>query len=143
MKAIKVNNSYVLWVDDDRFFLERSSERLKWQGIKCRLVSSVDEAAEIMKNDYENIAGIIIDVMMDPGRLFAERENENGFRTGFLLYDYIRNKYGKGVSIIFLTNREIKDLKYKDAKIYSKFNYRSNKLVKLIEKEFFSAKQGA
>ena len=138
-----MNNSYVLWVDDDRFFLERSSERLKWQGIKCRLVSSVDEAAEIMKNDYENIAGIIIDVMMDPGRLFAERENENGFRTGFLLYDYIRNKYGKGVSIIFLTNREIKDLKYKDAKIYSKFNYRSNKLVKLIEKEFFSAKQGA
>jgi hypothetical protein len=54
-------------------------------------LSTVDSAWKYIKRYRRHLKGAILDMMMDPGQLFAEEARaELGLRTGALLYEKIR-----------------------------------------------------
>ena len=131
-----MNDRYVLWIDDDKFFLKRSVEKLEREGINCRFISEIDKALETISNDGENLAGIIMDIMMDPGESLAFHKHNDGFSAGFALYDLIDEMFEEPFPAFFLTNKDIVDATYKGVSIYSKFDYKSKKLVELVKARF-------
>lgn len=131
-----MSERYVLWIDDDKFFLKRSVEKLEREGINCRFISEIDVALETISNDGVHLAGIIMDIMMDPGESLAFREHKDGFSAGFALYDLIDELFEEPFPAFFLTNKDIVEATYKGVSIYSKFDYKSKKLVELVKARF-------
>jgi len=131
-----MSDRYVLWIDDDKFFLKRSVEKLEREGVNCRFIDEIDKALDAIRDDGGNIAGIIMDIMMDPGRSLATRDHGGGFIAGFALYDLIRERFDMPLPSFFLTNKDMPEATYKGVGIYSKFEYRSTRLVTLVKEEF-------
>ena len=131
-----MSERYVLWVDDDRFFLMRSIERFERAGIRCEFVSETDAAYARIREDGKNIEGIILDIMMEPGDILKFMDHKAGFETGFVFYDMIREIYTEASRVFFFTNKDSKRRTYRGVPIYSKFEHKSDKLIALVRRRF-------
>ena len=81
--------SKLIWVDDDvnNPELRPDREALEEKGHVLQCFSNITDFMNYFENKKHTEAydGIIIDMMMPPGKVFDMKESEYGGRTGFLL----------------------------------------------------------
>ena len=137
------DKKFVVWVDDDRLLLSLSITALKEESIDVLSIDNVKDAYKFIKNDPQKIAGIIIDVMMDPGELLADRATRHGLETGYRFADYLSEQdLLKETSLFFLTNASFTGEVYrtadgeKEIPRFKKSKYESDELVDLVIEQF-------
>jgi DNA-binding response OmpR family regulator len=90
----------LLLVDDDRMPMQFYVKALEKQGFNVRHCLTSDEALEYAEKEKGNIAGIILDIMLPPGRY---KNTNEGLRTGVPLLEDLR-RYCADTPVIVLTN---------------------------------------
>lgn len=133
----------ILWVDDDATLLNHAAMRLREAGYIVLVAESVDWAIDVLRERHSEIRGVILDLMMDPGKALQDSDHDGGFETGFRLIDFL---YSEGIlpkiSLFVLTNKHPIDSFYQvpgsDIRISCerKSRYKAVKFVKLVERKF-------
>lgn len=140
---------FVLWVDDDFTLLDGAAQRLRENGIKVVIEPSIDEAERIVRERKEQIRGIILDLMMDPGVLLREAKHDSGFLTGFRFADYLwQSGHLTDLRVFFFTNKDAVGTKYSpqgmlqhdtespEIRIEKKNRFKAIKFVTLVQERF-------
>jgi CheY-like chemotaxis protein len=93
----------VLWVDDDSIALRSWQQMLIEEGHELLKAFNPDEAFAVIRTEGNNIARVILDVMLPAGSTYSGEDTDRGMRTGFLLARDIQRDL-PGVPILLLTN---------------------------------------
>ncbi len=99
----------ILLVDDDTPLMKMYVQALEEKGLKIVHKTSADEALEFAANDPGHVDILVLDLMMDPGEAFKDKETFGGLATGFFLRNSMRQYYSKQ-PIIFLTNLNLTEI---------------------------------
>jgi hypothetical protein len=98
----------IFWVDEDDPQFEFDRERIRARGIEVRAILDATTAYfELTKIDPSEITGIIIDVMLRPGKdlvRFSPEKCDGARRVGLVLIKELTEFFGdkiKGKSIIY------------------------------------------
>ena len=93
----------VLFIDDDRRLILVYADAITEQGMKSHCVHGPDDALAYLKAG--NPADVIVwDMMMLPGKAFADMDTEGGTSTGRFLYESMR-QLRPDAAFILLTNQ--------------------------------------
>lgn len=96
----------ILFVDDERFFVNGYVEALMDAGFEVEFQKSVVEAMRFFKEHESEITLVITDVMMPPrGAFDADEGPDSDLETGFAVYDWFR-KRAPDLPIVVLTNNK-------------------------------------
>jgi len=88
--ADKMNRREVVFIDDDRRLIEHFAEAVRSAGFKVHVFHGPDQAlAYLGRSNTESII-VVWDMMMAPGKIFRDEDNELGLSTGRLLYPRMR-----------------------------------------------------
>src|SRR5580692_7089942 len=99
----------ILFLDDDVAFLDDYCDELKARGYEGLIVSSTDDAFQIMTTRGDELQVVVVDMMMPPGQIFEDEETQSGTRTGELFYRKLRS-IRQDVPVVFFTNRNTEQL---------------------------------
>lgn len=135
--------SKLIWVDDDvnnpELRPDREALEEKRHELKC--FSNITEFMNYFENKdhIEEYDGIIIDMMMPPGKVFDMKDSEYGGRTGFLLAKKVKEIPNlKNAKIIIYSIVDSQDLinEYSEAGIHflGKTELLSDEFVEEVEK---------
>jgi CheY-like chemotaxis protein len=80
----------ILFVDDEKRFMDSYSLELELLGYKVSFQKDVDTALAFLKTHPSAVELLILDVMMPPGQSFQHENTNNGLRTGVRFYERIR-----------------------------------------------------
>lgn len=101
----------VLFVDDEKEWIEAYMYELQACKIEARFIRTIDDADKFLQKNFDHVALLILDIMMPPGRIFSPGETDLGLRTGVKFYERIR-KMAPELPIILLAN--VRDEKVKE-----------------------------
>jgi len=106
-----MNTKQLIWVDDEKRWVQPYVDYLKGVGYMVRLFPDIDTADQ-QYDQCVDAVGIILDVMMPGGDLFTEEKTEEGHRTGLLLLARWRDRIvARGQHVFVLTNRGVDEIK--------------------------------
>jgi DNA-binding response OmpR family regulator len=92
----------ILWIDDDEWRSKPLKDSLELYDWEINFYSDYEKSY----NDFEKIhafyQAVIIDIMMPPGKMFKNENDNVGTITGLLLYKKIRN-LNKEIPILMYT----------------------------------------
>ncbi len=91
----------VLFVDDEKREMDSYVQELELSKYKVVFKKDVDEALEFFEKNLTEIDLVILDIMMPPGRSFAQNDTQMGLRTGIAFYKKIRDKAPELPLLIF------------------------------------------
>ncbi len=95
----------VLLIDDDKMPMKFYIRALEQKGFEVKQCFEPDCALEFMQKRGTQIAVIILDIMMPPGKIYENEETNQGLRTGVFLLKNIRKEgYCQNTPVIVLTN---------------------------------------
>jgi len=83
----------ILYVEDDLIVSQLWSAVMKKAGFNIKVVTTPDEALEIVGRLPSELQAIFIDVMLPLGESIGRVESDSGLRTGFVLIEKIRRIY--------------------------------------------------
>ena len=92
----------VLVVDDDRITTQYYVDALMESGFEIVVANSVERFLEY-RSSISQFAVIVMDVMMDPGKVFSFAESSDGMETGILLLRMLADFDYRGC-VVALTN---------------------------------------
>ena len=92
----------VLFIDDDKLPMQYYVRALELKGFKVERFYEPDSALEYIQKKHDQIATIIMDIMMPFGRYGPSATNK-GLTTGVLLLDDIR-RHCPNIPVVVLTN---------------------------------------
>ncbi len=95
----------ILFVDDEKQYVENVISEMELLDLVVRFCSSVDEALQVLSEHGTKVEVIILDVMMPHGASFTASETEDNMQTGLQFLARIRSS-GIGVHVVLLTNLE-------------------------------------
>lgn len=93
----------VLVVDDEPVVMQYYVKVFQERGLRARLVTNVDDVFPIMEKHKDEVAAVVIDIMMPPGTRYSERNSEEGLKTGLLLWRDLRARFTE-LPMLILTN---------------------------------------
>lgn len=96
----------ILFIDDEEYYVRAYIDELTDARHEVLFRNRVDDAVNWYKDHSHEVDVIIVDIMMPPGRTFGSSDRSGGLRTGFLLYEWFRQRDAR-VPIIVLTNVEV------------------------------------
>jgi CheY-like chemotaxis protein len=91
----------ILFVDDERRFMNSYKLELEYVGYKVSFKKNVDDALAFLKTHPGAIELLILDIMMPPGHDFQHESTNSGLRTGVRFYERIRALFPTLPVIIF------------------------------------------
>jgi CheY-like chemotaxis protein len=92
----------ILFVDDELRWVATYLEELQYS-YEVYFEANVDDAFRSFEESKLEIDLLILDLMMDHGKLFGKEETELGLKTGILFYEKVR-ALAPELPIIILTN---------------------------------------
>lgn len=93
----------ILFVDDEKRYMNSYVEELKLSGYEVSFQGDVDSALRFFEENLNRINLLILDIMMPPGSSFKEVDTQLGLRTGIHFYERIREK-APNLPVMILTN---------------------------------------
>lgn len=93
----------IVFVDDERRFMDSYLLELQFSGYSVRFESDVDSAWTFFLENMDRIDLLILDVAMPPGHTFRDEETEGGLRTGVKFYQRVRERTSEH-KVLILTN---------------------------------------
>jgi DNA-binding NarL/FixJ family response regulator len=94
----------ILFIDDETRRMDSFREELQYH-FQVDFIDQVDRAYEFFQAHLSEIDLLILDIMMVPGKLFSQKEEEWGLTTGLHFYRLLREK-APNLPIIIFTNKE-------------------------------------
>ena len=94
----------IVWLDDEHFMLELYREALieNTHDKMVVMMSDVDKAWDYIRENRADIYGVVLDIIMDPGALFADEETHYGRETGLFFFEKLREEVPE-LPVAFLT----------------------------------------
>ena len=132
----------ILWIDDDSELLRNQCNYLREDGCDVEMVDDVDTAREKLRQQHNTYVGVILDVMMSPGRDMPEAVEDAGLTTGLHLLKRLLNENLVRPPQIFLFTHRV-DAKAANAAAtmnvgyYQKQDYPGSRIKRLAQKEFW------
>lgn len=83
-----MKSNVIVWIDDDKELLSQQRKALENRGYEVHQFVDVDAAIDFLKAKSDGILGVIVDVMMSPGRILRDRVDDGGLTTGLALVHY-------------------------------------------------------
>lgn len=102
----------ILAIDDEEHYIKSYIDELQLSGFSVVVRSGIDSGAEFIDRNKTDVQLCILDIMIPPGKLFRDQETRLGRRTGFLFYDYIRQR-NPILPVVILTNVTAPDVETK------------------------------
>lgn len=143
--SVTEEEPFLLWVDDDHALLNHAVSRLIENNIKVLVTPTVDEAIGVIKTRRDQLIGVLVDLMMDPGKALEEYDHKAGFETGFRFIDYLcQHELVDGMKICIFTNHNPPQNFYcpdgfdLEFKIDRKSRYKAIQFVQYVERRFLS-----
>lgn len=93
----------ILFIDDERRRMEPYVIELQLNGHEVVFHDEVDRALYTIQDNTVHFDLVVLDISMPPGESFAHEETREGFRSGLVLYERLRN-VRPNLKVIFLTN---------------------------------------
>jgi len=93
----------VLLIDDNKLPMQFYIKALKQEGFEVEQCFEPDSALDFVEKNKEQIAVIILDIMMPPGKTYNSKDTKEGLKTGNFLYDGLR-ALCPNTPILVLTN---------------------------------------
>jgi CheY-like chemotaxis protein len=111
----------VLFVDDDRRLILVYAEAIREVDMKPEVVHNPDDALAYLRTD-KPAAVIVWDMMMLPGKAFADVDTEGGTSTGRFLYRAMR-QLRPDAAFILLTNQHFDpdEIERPEARSYGRY----------------------
>jgi CheY-like chemotaxis protein len=112
----------ILFIDDEPQYILSFVQAFELSKFEVKISSSVDEAAEFIKDNQKDLDAIILDVMMPTGRFVNHEESQDGLRTGLIFLNWLK-KFNERIPVILLTNvnkRNFKNVTHKNCIIFEK-----------------------
>lgn len=92
-------------IDDDRLPMLYYIHCLEKHGFEVKYFEKPTEALSYVEDECPHIDGIILDIMLPPGKRYADKDTSQGLRTGsFVLEDLHKVDMCSKVPVIILTN---------------------------------------
>jgi CheY-like chemotaxis protein len=128
----------IFFVDDDRRYIKDYVEEIESRHYSVIHKHSIDDAFKSAIEHIHDIQLLVVDMMMPPGDLLDERDNENGKRTGILFIKKLEEEIGRiEFPLIVFTHVNIERLDFQCRK-YQKEDYTpddfANKIEQIINK---------
>lgn len=132
----------ILFIDDERRFMNAYREELEMEGYDVSFVNRVDDAAELFDTHTDSIRLVILDVMMPPGSIFRGEDTRNGLLTGVRFYERIRDLAPR-LPVLIFTNVSDEGLEQRfrdetDCWFLHKYEYLPHELAETV-KEILSS----
>jgi len=126
----------ILFVDDERRFMDSYKVELELEGYAVYFQSDVDSALAFMEGSIDTVELIILDIMMPPGNSFQSVETRGGLRTGVRFYERIRDM-APHLPVIIFTNVSDEQLEKRfqtehNCRFVRKENYLPHELVETV-----------
>ncbi len=93
----------VLLIDDNRLPMDYYVKALRQEGFKVQHCLGTDAALNFVETEGSEIAVIVLDIMLPPGKTYKDEDTNEGLRTGVFLLEDIR-KYCPKKPVVVLTN---------------------------------------
>lgn len=123
----------ILFVDDDRRYIKDYIEEIESRNYSVRHEHNIDDAFKSVTDHIHHIQILILDIMMPPGELLDEQDNENGKRTGIFFIKAIEQQIGEiNFPLIIFTHVNTDNLIVRYQK-YQKENYTPYEFANEIE----------
>ncbi len=131
----------ILLIDDDFLPMQYYVSKLNKEGWEVIHLKDADKALEYLIQasnvNSNDIALVLLDVMLPYGKKYTSEETEEGLKTGIFLLEDIRRYLGDEVPIIILTNVKNPEIlilfnRYPDVVVLSKLEYPPNELAALV-----------
>lgn len=124
----------IFFVDDDRRYIKDYVEEIESRNYSVRHEHNVDDAFKSVVEHSQDIQLLVMDMMMPPGYILDERDNENGKRTGILFIKAIEEQIGKiDFPLIIFTHVNIDNLDRQYHYKYQKEDYTPSDFADKIE----------
>lgn len=137
---MNTNEKFLLWIDDDHQLLDHAVSRLRENGINVLIEPDADRALEIIRDQHDQISGVLLDLMLDPGSELSKLDTQGGFETGFRMIDHLqKNDLLEDLNIRIFTNASSGQAFYSPANgdnkipIDRKSRYKGIRFVKFVE----------
>lgn len=101
----------ILFLDDEPARMEVYARDLVMSGHEIHFENNVDDALATIKENPNLISLLILDLMLPPGKSFADENTHEGLRTGINFFNRVR-KIVANLPTIILTN--VSDEKVED-----------------------------
>ena len=134
----------ILWIDDDHDLLRSQRMNLTEDGYNVFIEPDVDKALSIISGSREKLCGIILDVMMNPGKILKNKNHHGGLKTGLVFLEYLNEEnLLQGLKVFVFTHRidseMSEDIQKMDVHYHLKQDHKGKKIVDLVKKEFSGA----
>jgi predicted nucleotide-binding protein len=83
----------ILWAEDDAYLFKHASEMLTDEGFEVIEAATGAEILKQVERHHAQIAVIVLDVMMKPGKVPGRSAYQSGVMTGYRIGRQIRKKY--------------------------------------------------
>jgi predicted nucleotide-binding protein len=83
----------ILWAEDDEYLFKQASEMLTDEGFEVIEAATGAETLKQVELHHAQIAVIVLDVMMKPGRVPGRSAYQSGVMTGYRIGRQLRKKY--------------------------------------------------
>lgn len=93
----------ILFVDDERRFMDSYRMELELEGHAVSFQNDVDSALLFLEKSFDAVELLILDIMMPQGRSFQNEDTHGGLRTGVFFYERIR-EMAPHLPVIIFTN---------------------------------------
>ena len=95
----------ILFVDDEKQYIENIITELESLGIEVTFCAGVDEALNRIRSGERSIDAIVCDVMMPHGSAFSAAQTEDNKIAGLVFLADLRQR-GVNLPVVLLTNLE-------------------------------------
>lgn len=101
----------IFFVDDDRRYIKDYVEEIESRNYFVMHEHNIDDAFKLVVKHIQDIQILVVDMMMPPGDILDERDNENGKRTGILFVKKLEEEVGEiKFPLIVFTHVNIENL---------------------------------
>lgn len=124
----------ILFIDDEERRMDSYLQELEFH-YRVSYKKQVDEAYEFFEQHHKDIELLILDIMMNPGKLFAKEQTERGLTTGLFLYRKIRTK-APDLPILIFTHKHDIEKEFRNepnCRFLRKQDYEPEQLVEAID----------
>ncbi len=95
----------ILFIDDEPEYITPYVDAFRLEGFEVQVISDVDVAWHIIRNNKDSVDAVFLDIMMPPGRLFSGSDTKEGLRTG-LNFLHLMKQLDEHIPVICLTNAD-------------------------------------
>jgi len=136
-----LQNRQIIWIDDDIELLRPQVRNLTDYGYEIAIEPDVDVALRIVQSEMDHVGGVILDVMMNPGKILRERAHQGGLKTGLMLLEYLSESDTlRKIKIFILTHRHCPESQDAARRLgisyHQKQDFKGSQICSLVEREF-------